>query len=116
MKTLKKITSRQKRIMSIKKTLFGSSERPRITVFRSNKFIYAQIVDDVNHKTIAEANDSKIDGKKKPIERAAEVGKKLAEMAKKSKVEKVVFDRRGYKYHGRVKALAEAAREAGRVF
>jgi large subunit ribosomal protein L18 len=115
-KLFKKINNRNKRILSIRKTLMGSTERPRVTVFRSNNHIYAQVIDDVKHVTLASASDAKITKKAKPADIAKEVGKELGEKILKAKIEKVVFDRRGYKYHGRVKALADGIREAGVVF
>ena len=95
--------------------LKGTPERPRLNVFRSNKQIYAQIIDDKNSVTLAQASSLKLDnGANK--EGAKEVGKLVAERAIKKGVKKVIFDRGGYLYHGRVKALAEAAREAGLEF
>ncbi len=113
---IKKQNSRAKRIMSIRKNISGDAERPRVAVFRSNNHIYAQVIDDVNHITLASATDAKVSKKSKPAEAAKEVGKELGEKILKAKIEKVVFDRRGYKYHGRVKALADGIREAGVVF
>jgi len=95
----------------------GTAERPRLTVFKSNKFIYAQIIDDTSGKTLAEANSTlaKI-AKLKKMEASIEIGKMIAEKAKKANIDKVVFDRNGYIFTGRVFALAEAAREAGLNF
>ena len=113
-------TERRLRIRRrIRKISFGTSERPRLSVFRSNKEIYAQLIDDTDGKTIASASSrdkdlSKAKGTKTEI--ANEVGKALAEKAKKAGIETVAFDRGGYLYHGRVKALAEGAREAGLKF
>lgn len=90
------------------------SDRPRLVVHRSNKFIYVQVVDN-NGKVLAAANSAKMTGKT-PVERAAQVGQAVAEMAKTKQVTKVAFDRRGYKYHGQVKALADGARGAGLEF
>ncbi len=91
--------------------------KPRLSVFRSNKHIFAQIIDDEQRKTLASFNDMKLKDKKgSKSEIAAEVGANLAKLAKKAGVEVVVFDRGAYKYHGRVKALAEAARENGLKF
>lgn len=87
------------------------SELPRLSVFRSNKHIAAQIIDDAKHVTLVSASDAEVKGKKKPLEVAQEVGKLIAEKASKAKITKAVFDRSGYAYHGRVKALCEAARE-----
>ena len=90
-------------------------KRPKIVVFRSNQFIYGQIIDPQG-KTIITANDREIKNKKSRLDRAKETGKLLAEKALKKKIKQVAFDRRGYKYHGRVKALAEGAREGGLEF
>lgn len=103
----------------IRKTSFGTPQRPRLSVFRSNKEIYAQVIDDTNGKTLAAASSrdkilSDANGTKSDI--AAAVGKALAEKAIKAGVETVAFDRGGYLYHGRVKSLAEGAREGGLKF
>jgi len=90
-----------------------AGERPRLSVFRSAKYIYAQIIDDASGKTLAAASSMKGASKKPKTEHAKEVGKAIAEEAKKLNIKKVVFDRGGYRYHGRVKALADSARENG---
>jgi large subunit ribosomal protein L18 len=105
----------------IRKRLTGSTERPRLAVFRSNKHIYAQIIDDSRGSTVTAASTLDVDAKKDAknggnIAAAKAVGKLVAERAKAKGVESVLFDRGGYLYHGRVKALAEAAREAGLKF
>lgn len=102
----------------IRKVSFGTEARPRLSVFRSNKEIYAQLIDDNAGKTIAAASsrDKDIDAKGTKTEIATAVGKAIAEKAKKAGVEAVAFDRGGNLYHGRVKALAEGAREAGLKF
>lgn len=102
----------------IRKVSFGTSSRPRLSVFRSNKEIYAQLIDDNAGSTIAAASsrDKGIDSKGTKTEVAVAVGKAIAEKAKKAGVETVAFDRGGNLYHGRVKALAEGAREAGLKF
>ncbi len=92
------------------------SSKPRLVVYRSLTHIHGQIVDDQAGKTIAAASDLKAKGKGSRVERAAAVGKELAKLALEKKVEAVVFDRAGYKYHGRVKALADGAREGGLKF
>ena len=96
-------------------TLAGTSERPRLSVFRSNKQIYAQLIDDQTGKTIGSANSQLIKAAQKvnKMDQAKEVGKEIAAVAKKAGVSSVVFDRNGYLYHGRVKSLAESARENG---
>lgn len=105
---------------SIRKKVSGTSERPRLAVFRSNKEIYAQLIDDQTGKTVTAASsrdkeiaDAKLSGK---IEIATAVGKRIGELASKAGVSEVKFDRGGYLYHGRVKALAEGAREGGLKF
>ena len=106
--------SRKKVRYAIRKKVSGTSERPRLAVFRSNKEIYAQLIDDVVGNTLAYASSADAKGTKK--EQASVVGKLIADNAKKAGVESVVFDRGGFLYHGRVKALAESAREAGLKF
>lgn len=102
----------------IRKIITGTAQRPRLSVFRSNKEIYAQIIDDEAGKTIASVsslNVKEAHGISK-VEQASVIGKQIAEKAKEAGVENVVFDRNGYLYHGRVKALADAAREGGIKF
>ena len=101
----------------IRRKISGSSERPRLSVFKSNKGIYAQLIDDQNGNTLAYSSSREIgqDGKRN-IEVSKTVGKTLAEKAKGLGIETVVFDRGGYPYHGRVKALAEGVREGGLKF
>jgi len=98
----------------VRTKIAGTAERPRLAVFRSLTHIYAQLIDDQNGKTIAAASDAGGTGKKS--ERAAAAGTLLAERAKAAGIENVVFDRGGYRYHGRVKALADAARKGGLSF
>ena len=102
----------------IRKKVKGTPERPRLCVYRSNKEIYAQLIDDINGITLASASSlhDKVPDKQARIDQAKNVGKLIAEKAKSNKIENVVFDRGGYLYHGRVKALAEGAREAGLHF
>ncbi|QIE59212.1 50S ribosomal protein L18 [Rasiella rasia] len=113
-------TDRRDRIrFRIRKTVSGTAERPRLAVYRSNKEIYAQLIDDVNGTTItaASSRDKDIDASKvNKVEAAKLVGKAIAEKATKAGVETVSFDRGGYLYHGRVKSLAEGAREGGLKF
>ena len=109
--------ARERRHRRIRGKVHGTAERPRLVVHRSNKGIFAQLVDDENGRTITGASWlglKSFEGSK--VEQAAEVGKALAEAAKKAGIETVVFDRGGYLYHGRVKALAEGAREGGLKF
>ncbi|HKK11568.1 MAG TPA: 50S ribosomal protein L18 [Flavobacteriaceae bacterium] len=113
-------TQRRLRIKRrIRKVVSGTESRPRLVVFRSNKEIYAQVVNDITHTTIAAASSREKDISSKKgtkTEIAALVGKSIAEKASKAGVETVAFDRGGYKYHGRVKSLADAAREGGLKF
>ena len=112
------ITSSQKRARrhaKVRSRISGTAERPRLTVFRSNKAMYAQLIDDTNGTTIAQADSSK-DTKANKTEQAKSVGLKIAELAKKKNITSVVFDRAGYLYAGRVKAVAEGAREGGLQF
>jgi large subunit ribosomal protein L18 len=118
MSTLTVRQARERRHRRVRGKLFGTAERPRLVVFRSNRGIEAQLVDDLEGKTLAAASWLQL---KKPFkgsktQQAAEVGKLLAQNAKQAGVEDVVFDRGGYLYHGRVKALADAAREGGLKF
>jgi large subunit ribosomal protein L18 len=109
--------ARERRHKRVRSKVTGTSERPRLVVFRSNRGIEAQLVDDLEGKTLAAASWLHLKtfrGSK--TEQAAEVGKLLAQNAKNAEIETVVFDRGGYLYHGRVKALAEAAREGGLRF
>jgi large subunit ribosomal protein L18 len=113
-KSLKK-EKRERRHKRIRSIVFGTSEKPRLSVYRSNKGIYGQIIDDENGTTLASVVASK-EAKKKKSERAYEAGKKLAEDAKGKKIKEVIFDRGGFIYIGNVKAFAEGAREGGLVF
>lgn len=106
---------RYKRHLRVRNRITGDAERPRLVVFRSLKHIYAQLVDDSTGRTIATVSDLNIEEGKKG-ERAAEVGKKIAERAKSAGISRVVFDRAGYRYHGRIKAVADGAREGGLEF
>jgi large subunit ribosomal protein L18 len=114
------LTVRQRRVRRhkrVRKDVFGTAERPRLVIFRSNRGIAAQLVDDNEGKTLAAASWlDKRGAKGAKKDQAAEVGKLLAQNAKKAGVQRVVFDRGGYLYHGRVKALADAAREGGLEF
>src|SRR5919202_707965 len=118
MSTLTVREARQRRHRRVRGKVFGTAERPRLVVFRSNRGIEAQLVNDVDGKTLAAASwlNLKKSFKGDKTEQAAEVGKLLAANAKKANIDRVVFDRAGYLYHGRVKALADAAREGGLEF
>ena len=115
----KKAESRFKIKKRIRKTVNGTAERPRMSVFRSNKQIYVQLIDDLNGKTLVSASSVVKNAEAAKVtktEQAEKVGKLVAEKAKAAGIEQVVFDRNGYLYHGRVKSLAEAARKGGLKF
>lgn len=116
-----KLTKRKARHTKVRKKIVGRVDVPRLSVFRSNKHIYAQIIDDVNHKTITASTDLTVkkvknENANQKVESAFSIGEQLAKDALAKKVKKVVFDRGGYKFHGRVKALAEGARKGGLIF
>ena len=116
-----KVNKNAKRLhlhVRVRGKISGTPERPRLNVFRSNANIYAQIIDDVNGLTLVSANtlEKEFEGATGNIEAAKKVGQMVAERAKAKGIEKVVFDRNGYIYHGRVAAVAEGAREAGLEF
>ncbi|OGR01766.1 MAG: 50S ribosomal protein L18 [Deltaproteobacteria bacterium RIFOXYD12_FULL_50_9] len=119
-RTVNSVIARQKRIRRIRKNISGTPERPRLRVFKSTKHIYAQIIDDVTGHTLAAVSSlhKDISGAdlKGKIVKAQKVGLLLAEIAKQKGICKVVFDRGGYIYHGRVKSLSEGAREGGLDF
>lgn len=108
---------RQRRKTGIRKNIFGSAQKPRLSIFRSSKHIYAQLINDFDGKTLASASSIQA---KLPnggtVDAAKQVGAKIAEVAKSEGIEAVAFDRNGFKYHGRVKALADAARVGGLKF
>jgi large subunit ribosomal protein L18 len=113
------IVGRERRKLRIRKKVSGTPERPRLTVFRSAKHIYAQVIDDSQGRTLAHASTLTetlrvLDGTKSDAAKA--VGAKIAELCKAGNIEKVVFDRNGYRYHGRISALAQGARDAGLQF
>ncbi|PNS00012.1 50S ribosomal protein L18 [Petrotoga miotherma DSM 10691] len=120
-KQLDKKALRRKRHLRVRKKVRGTREKPRLTVFKSQKHIYAQIIDDTKGVTLVSASTTQKQLKEK-LEKtwdenaAKEVGKLIAEKAKEKGITEIVFDRSGYKYHGKVKALAEAARETGLKF
>ncbi|MFV0345144.1 MAG: 50S ribosomal protein L18 [Bacteroidales bacterium] len=114
--------TKQNKRLKIKKRIrgriSGTAERPRMSVFRSNKQISVQLIDDLSGKTLAKASslDKDVESQGTKIEQAASVGKAIADKAKSAGIDTVVFDRNGYLYHGRVKSVAEAAREGGLKF
>ena len=116
-----KITGRERRKLRIRKKVNGTTDRPRMSVFRSAKHIYAQVIDDTTGNTLAHASTLSKDLKgnleeDNKVAAAKKVGTLIATLCKSKKIDKVVFDRNGYMYHGRVSALAQAAREAGLEF
>lgn len=108
--------NRIKRHVKVRSEISGSAKRPRLAVFRSSAHIYVQLIDDVAGRTLAEASDIEVKDKLTKTDKAKLVGEKIAAAAKTAKVAAVVFDRGGFAYHGRVKALAEAARAGGLKF
>lgn len=116
MKTNLKTEKRARLHKKIRSRISGTGERPRLAVFRSNRYMYAQLIDDVKGVTLVSASDLSLSDKMNKVERAKTVGKSLAEAAKKASITTVVFDRGGFSYRGRVQALADAAREAGLQF
>lgn len=117
----KKITNWLRRKKRIRKKIYGTPDRPRLTVYRSLKHIYAQLIDDLNGKTLISVSTlsesvRKGEKAKNKIEAAKIVGTQLAKASTEKKIKQVVFDRNGYEYHGRIKALAEAARKEGLKF
>ncbi|GAB7023630.1 50S ribosomal protein L18 [Salidesulfovibrio brasiliensis] len=117
---MKNMNARHRRKIRIRKKIFGTAERPRLVVFRSNQHMYAQLVDDNAGRTLCSASTQVLgkeeSGLKANRESAAKVGKAIAAKALEQKIESVVFDRNGYIYHGKVKALADGAREGGLKF
>ena len=113
---MKRQSTRKTRHKRVKAAIKSGSNRPRLSVFRSNRYVFAQIIDDVKGATLVSAGDFKSKGKTKKTESAKNVGLELAKAAKLKKIESVAFDRGGYKYQGRVRALAEGAREGGLKF
>lgn len=110
--------ARARRRKRVRKRVRGTAERPRLAVFRSNRYIYAQVIDDVEGRTLAAASSQEADLRTRSLntDTASKVGALVASRAKGAGVQAVVFDRGGYKFHGRVKALADAAREEGLEF
>lgn len=111
-----KIARRFKIKKRLRSLIQGTADKPRLSVFRSNKQIYAQLIDDRSGKTLAFASSKNINDKTTKSDKASQVGKQLAEIASQAGITEVVFDRNGYLYHGRVKSLADGAREGGLKF
>lgn len=116
MKTNIKTQKRERLHKKIRSRVTGTGERPRLAVFRSNRYMYAQLIDDVLQITLASSSDISLTDKMSKVERAKTVGQKLAAEAKKKNITTVVFDRGGFSYRGRVAALADGAREGGLSF
>jgi large subunit ribosomal protein L18 len=115
--TIEKANRRLRRRRKVRSKIVGTSDRPRLSVYRSNRGVFAQLVDDERGQTLAAVNWTEPDLRSlKPMERATKAGKVLAERARAAGLESCVFDRGGYRYHGRVKALADGAREGGLKF
>lgn len=112
----RKVSNRQRTKFKIRKKISGTQERPRLTVYRSNKVVYAQLINDLTGTTVAAASTVELGLKGVKIDNSALVGKKIAEKGLAAGVSEVVFDRNGYLYHGNIKALAEGAREGGLKF
>jgi large subunit ribosomal protein L18 len=112
-KLLIKAKSQLRRKKSIRKKVSGTETKPRVAIFRSNKHIYVQAIDDVSAKTLAFGSDKDIKEKGKPVEVAEKIGELIGSKLKEKKIENAVFDRSGYKYHGKVKAIAEGIRKSG---
>ena len=111
------VNRRERRHKRIRKKVFGTDRRPRLSIYRSLRYIYAQLIDDINSSTILTFSTQMLKVEKLSTMNAArECGKRLAEKAREKGIENVVFDRSGYKYHGRIKALAEGAKEGGLNF
>lgn len=113
-----RLEARRRRHVRVRKAVVGTSSRPRLAVFRSNRYMYAQVIDDKTGRTLAAASsqEAALRSKSLSVETAAEIGKLVAERAKSAGVDAVVFDRGGFTYHGRIKALADAARASGLEF
>jgi large subunit ribosomal protein L18 len=113
---MNKLQLRKKRARRGRSKIFGTAECPRLCVFRSLRNIYAQLTDDASGKVVTSFDSRKIKGAKNDQETAKKVGREIAKVAKGKKITKIIFDKHGYKYHGKVKALAEGAREEGLIF
>ena len=113
-----RLEARRRRHVRVRKAVVGTSQRPRLAVFRSNRYLYAQVIDDQTGRTLAAASsqEASLRSKSLSVETATEIGKLVAERAKSAGIEAVVFDRGGFTYHGRIKALADAARASGLEF
>jgi large subunit ribosomal protein L18 len=113
---MNKNISRKKRIRRTRAKIIGTLSRPRLSVFRSLNFVYAQLIDDENGKVLVSVDSRKLKKAKNDVETAGKIGEEIAKLAGAKKISAVVFDKRGYKYHGKVKALADGARKGGLKF
>jgi large subunit ribosomal protein L18 len=112
-----KISQQQRRKSRVRGNIFGSAERPRLSVYRSNRYINAQIIDDTQGKTLVALGEKSLSSQGgTPLDRAEKLGESLAKLANQKKIKRVVFDRGSYQFHGRVKALAQGARKGGLEF
>ena len=116
MKAQEKVRGRVQRHARVRKKIVGTAERPRLAVYRSNRHIYAQVIDDFSHSTIASSSTLAVEGKGNPKELAKAVGADVAKKAKQAGIDRVIFDRGGFRYHGRIQSVAEGAREGGLDF
>ena len=116
MNFMNKLQSRKRRAKRVRAKINGTASRPRLCVFRSLKYIYAQIIDDETGKILISTDSRKPKGRKNDMATAGKIGQDIAKLAIAKKISEVVFDKRGYKYHGKVKALAEGARKEGLKF
>jgi large subunit ribosomal protein L18 len=116
MKVTRKRAQRERRHRRVRRKIFGTPERPRLSVYRSNVHTYAQLIDDIAGHTLAAADSREVGGAESRVEAARKVGELIASRAREAGIERAVFDRGGYKYHGRVAALAEGARAGGLKF
>jgi len=114
--SMKKNNPKSKRARRVRAKIFGTAGRPRLAVFRSLKYISAQVINDEKEQTILAFSSQKIKGQKNDVHAAAKVGAEIARLSLEQKITEIVFDRRGYKYHGKIKALADGARKAGLKF
>ncbi|ABG05083.1 LSU ribosomal protein L18P [Rubrobacter xylanophilus DSM 9941] len=116
MKVTRKRAQRERRHRRVRRKIFGTPERPRLSVYRSNVHTYAQLIDDIAGHTLAAADSREVGEAESRVEAARKVGELIASRAREAGIERAVFDRGGYKYHGRVAALAEGARAGGLKF
>ncbi|MDD3487108.1 MAG: 50S ribosomal protein L18 [Candidatus Moranbacteria bacterium] len=113
---MKKNLSRKNRVRRVRAKIVGTAERPRLCVFRSLNHVYAQVIDDSAGKVLVSMDGRKLKNSKNSIETSGKIGEEIAKMSIEKGIKSVVFDKRGYKYHGKVKALADGARKGGLIF